>query len=159
MSDTYCEKCGKEKHSNPVPNGWCHCADLDIGHEAYGIIMEGAFKANIKLQFANDTLKQRIEDLEAKLAQEILGHIEALNQCATLKLSRLDEECLRIGQQMQRAAGTLPEMFNIVIDVENGYGGVKLLNDNGDEFDFETDTDGLSYSIERAINAAILEGK
>ena len=90
-------------------------------------------------------LQSRIEQLERELADG--------------KLSRLDSECLRIGQQIHRAAGNLPEMFNIVIDIENGYGGVKLFNNAGDELDFETDSDGLSYSIEKAINAAIKEGK
>lgn len=111
--------------------------------------------------YPHQSLVSELRNFGATIAElRAADRIEQLErELADAQLSRQDEENLRTGQQIQRAAGSLPEMFNIVIDVENGYGGVKLFNDDGDKFDFETDSDGLSYSIENAIDAAISEVK
>jgi hypothetical protein len=105
-------------------------------------------------QQARDILERMcIKDAQSFSSGKLVEIANIIAERNSLTLSRLDEECLRIGQQMQRAAGTLPAMCHI--DVENGGGGVKLFNDNGDEFYFGTDSEGLSYSIETAIDTAI----
>ena len=73
----------------------------------------------------------------------------------SLKLSRLDRECIRIGQEMQRAAGELPDGWIIEIQVERGCGGVKLLNPEFDAEEFNDMVDGMSHCIRQAIYAAI----
>lgn len=70
------------------------------------------------------------------------------------KLSRYDRECLRIGQEIQRAAGELPIGYNIEIDVENGAGTVSLIDDEGNRTDIDTD-EYLSGAISDAIDAAM----
>lgn len=75
---------------------------------------------------------------------------------ATDELSDLDQENLRIGQEIQRAALTLPDGWNLEVNVERGAGGVELYDDNGvrrEELD-AADTDGLSFAISKAIDAA-----
>lgn len=72
------------------------------------------------------------------------------------ELSRIDKECLRIGQQIQHAAEFLPEGWLIQITVENGYGGAEIFNPKGDninEFD-AGDSDGMSYAISKCIEVA-----
>ena len=74
-------------------------------------------------------------------------------------LSRFDAECLRIGKQIQRAAGELPEHYEVEIMVEQGAGSVTLFNPDGDRKDCGASDIGLSYQIEAAIDAAIEESK
>ena len=73
----------------------------------------------------------------------------------SMKLSRIDEECLRIGQQIQRAAKELPDCWNIEIEVERGYGGVTLVTPKMNCLEFNDNVDGISYCIEHAVDAAI----
>lgn len=87
-------------------------------------------------------LKDRITQLETELA--------------AAKLSRLDKENLEIGRQLQRAANDLPDLFNIEIDVENGWAGVTLINEDGNRRSFILD-EHLSDTISEAIDAAIKE--
>lgn len=68
----------------------------------------------------------------------------------------IDRENMRIGQEIQRAAGGLPDGWNIEVQIERGYGSVVLYDDNGNRHaDYDAaDSDGLSYAIGKAIDAA-----
>ena len=82
--------------------------------------------------------------------------VKALEQeIERLKLSRIDRECLRIGQELQRAAGKLPEGFSIEVAVELGSGCVTLIDEDYKTQDFNDTVDGLSHCITQAIDAAL----
>ena len=67
-------------------------------------------------------------------------------------------ECLRIGQEIQRAARDLPEPYELHIHVEKGSGWVVLTTPEGAALDYEDDGDGFSYSITKAIDEAMKGG-
>ena len=73
--------------------------------------------------------------------------------------SKLDRECLRLGQEIQRAAGELPEGWNIEIELENGSGSVVLVDPQGVPTYFNDMVDGMSYALTEAIDAAIAATK
>lgn len=68
--------------------------------------------------------------------------------------SKLDRECLRLGQEIQRAAGELPPGWNIEIDVERGAGSVTLIDPEGDPTYFTDMSEGMSHALTDAIAAA-----
>lgn len=88
----------------------------------------------------------------AEAAGTILGSIASILET---KPSELDQECLRIGQEIQRAAGELPEGYNIEIDVEKGAGTVSLIDEEGDRMHIDID-EYLSSAIREAIDAAAM---
>ena len=93
-----------------------------------------------------------------KMKQSLIKELEA--EIDSLKLSKIDQECLNIGQAIYRAAGDLPDGWNIEIDIERGYGGIKLITPEYDAIDFDdNDGQGMSYCIEKAINTAIQRGE
>ncbi|RRW90627.1 hypothetical protein [Pandoraea apista] len=59
------------------------------------------------------------------------------------------------GPLLCKAAATLPEGWEIVVEVENGYGGVNLIAPDGTETDFSGQDMLLSEQIGAAIDAAI----
>ncbi|QDX22160.1 hypothetical protein FP568_13435 [Pandoraea pnomenusa] len=59
------------------------------------------------------------------------------------------------GPLLCKAAGELPEGWQIVVEVENGYGGVNLIAPDGMETDFSGRDMLLSEQISAAIDAAI----
>lgn len=69
--------------------------------------------------------------------------------------SDIDAENLRIGQEIQRAAGTLPPEWELEITIECGAGLVSLRDNEGQTMFFEDNSDGISYNIKDAINLAI----
>lgn len=70
------------------------------------------------------------------------------------ELSKLDRECLRIGQEIQRAAGELPDGYEMQICVERDAGWVVLYNPDGDVIELHSRGEGLSYDISQAIDEA-----
>lgn len=71
------------------------------------------------------------------------------------KLTKIERECLLIGKEIQRAAGELPEGYEIEICVERGYGGVALRKPDDATVDFDNTVDGLSHCITQAIDTAM----
>lgn len=71
------------------------------------------------------------------------------------QLTRIQKECLRIGEEIQRAAGYLPEFYELEVYVERGYGCVYLRNSDGEHTTFSDTVDGLSHCITQAIDAAM----
>ena len=69
-------------------------------------------------------------------------------------LTKIQRECLRIGEEVQRAAGELPDGYEIAIYIEKGYGGVKLVDPDYEEHSFDDTVDGLSHCITQAIEFA-----
>lgn len=98
----------------------------------------------------------RINGMGAERELALMGRVRELEaERDRLKLSRADRECLRIGQEMQRAAGELPEGFSIEVAVELGSGWVTLIDENYKTQDFNDTADGLSHCITQAIDAAL----
>lgn len=86
-------------------------------------------------------LRAQVSDLQSKLEEA--------------ELSKLDKECLRIGQQIQRAATELPKLWTLRIEVEKDAGTVELYDDQFDIVEFNDHSEGLSFSISSAIDAAM----
>ncbi len=73
-------------------------------------------------------------------------------------LTELDQENLRVGRELQRAAGFLPDDCYLEVNIERGYGNATLFDIHGTcvaNFD-AANSDGMSYAISKAIDAAIL---
>ena len=70
------------------------------------------------------------------------------------KLTKIERECLLIGKEIQRAAGELPDGYELEILVERGYGGVTLNKPNYTQIEFDDTVDGLSHCITQAVDAA-----
>jgi hypothetical protein len=101
-----------------------------------------------------------IEQLQKDLAESEAEITKFTKRAADgLSMSKLDRECLRIGQELQRAAGELPELYTIQIEVENGSGSVVLITPDGEATDIDHGGDGLSYSITDALDAAVSHTK
>ena len=94
-------------------------------------------------------LQNRIKELEAQLNSD----------AADARLTRMQCECLRIGEEIQRAAEKLPAGYDISIDVERGYGSVTLSDPLYKECEFNDTGGGLSQCITQAIDAAIKQGE
>lgn len=96
-------------------------------------------------------------DLHPKPKQALYAAIDEMaKDAASNRLTRIQRECLRIGEEIQRAAGELPESYEIEVFVERGYGCVRLYPPGGDIVTHFADTaDGLSHCIAEAIDAAI----
>lgn len=88
-----------------------------------------------------DALASRVRELEGERDR--------------LTLSRIDRECLRIGQEIQRAAGELPDGYEIEIEVERGAGSVYLSNPDYSKVGFHDMVDGMSHAITQALDAAL----
>ena len=102
-------------------------------------------------QYASDETKRLTDAL-----QEMTAERDALKADAErTKLTRIERECLLIGKEIQRAAGELPEGYEIEILVERGYGGVTLNKPNYTQVEFNDTVDGLSHCITQAIDAAM----
>ena len=70
------------------------------------------------------------------------------------KPSKLDRECLRLGQEIQRAAADLPEGWAINIELMKDAGSVDLVNPAGECTGFYDMADGMSHALTEAITAA-----
>lgn len=108
-----------------------------------------------ELGLAMGTLESRDRNIEA-MAEE---YRRLAAERDALKLSRLDQECLRIGQEIQRAASELPECFSIRVEVERLAGWVELYGTDDEQIQFNDHSDGLSHSISLAIDSAISASK
>lgn len=95
------------------------------------------------------------EQLQAYAAPLLARVAELQAALEKLTLSKIDRECLRIGQQIHRAAGDLPETYEIEIEIERGSGSVYLCKPDYTKVAFNDHVDGLSESIKDAIDAAI----
>ena len=102
-----------------------------------------------------DQCSQRVADwaAEHERVRELEGERERLT------LSRIDRECLRIGQEIQRAAGELPDGYEIEVEVERGSGSVYLSKPDYSKVSFHDMVDGMSYAITEAIDAALNASK
>lgn len=93
-------------------------------------------------------------EAEGTRGNDIMRMREKMRKIAVPQLSEFDEECLKTGQQMQRAAGELPDGYEVVISLENGAGTVHLLDEFGDQVELDDDHDGIASEIEEAIETA-----
>ncbi|MFZ6755794.1 hypothetical protein ACO0K9_01125 [Undibacterium sp. Ji50W] len=85
---------------------------------------------------------------------DIMRMREKMREIATPQLSKFDEGCLKTGQQMQRAAGELPDGYEVVIYLENGAGTVHLLDKYSDAIQLDDGHDDIASEIEAAIEIA-----
>jgi hypothetical protein len=92
--------------------------------------------------------RKRIEDAIALLATQPVAQ-------AKPDASDIDAENLRIGRELQRAAGALPPEWELEITIERGAGLVSLRDNEGQTTLFEDNSDGISYNIADAIDLAI----
>lgn len=67
-----------------------------------------------------------------------------------------DQEHLRIGQQLQRAAAKLPDGWTLRVEIEKDAGWVELYDVAFDLTNFNDHVEGLSHSISQAIDHAII---
>lgn len=88
-----------------------------------------------------DAIAVRVRELEAERDR--------------LTLTKIERECLRIGQEIQRAAGELPDGYEMEIEIERGSGSVYLSKPDYSKVSFHDMVDGLSYAITGAIDAAL----
>lgn len=68
----------------------------------------------------------------------------------------LDERNRKVGEAMMRAASVLPELWEMEIEIEQGYGGVKLVRPDGCKIDFEHDGGQFSDVINHATDYALI---
>lgn len=92
----------------------------------------------------------------SKSANEML---DRLRDTRDERMAVLDDdnavENHKLGQQLDRAAKELPERYQLVIEIERGYGGAEML-DPWDNVIGQTDGDGsFAGQIEALIDQAI----
>lgn len=92
----------------------------------------------------HDGTKTRLSELE----QERRINLELRDQL------REQREDYAVGAALQRAAGELPEGFEIRVEVERGAGTARLYGPNGDEIE-GIEGDGLADEINEAIDTAM----
>ena len=97
------------------------------------------------LQNASDDAQVALNKLRAALANA--ERVEP-------SITRIQRECLRIGEEVQRAAGELPDGYELEVYVERGYGCVYLRNPSYDVKEFSDTVDGISHCITQAIDHA-----
>lgn len=72
---------------------------------------------------------------------------------------RSENESLRkdadLYQQIQIAAGSLPDGWEISLRIENGFGGVDLIDPYGTVIDLDSVDESLSESISSAVTYAV----
>jgi hypothetical protein len=118
-------------------------ANLRAGKLSAARVYVGYCELSEALKAANGAIK-RYEDRARAAVTE------------SAEASSFDQECMRIGQEVQRAAKILPEDWSIRIEIERGYGGAEISNPEGDKIEaFNAgDGDGLSYAITKCIEFA-----
>jgi hypothetical protein len=111
--------------------------------------------SNLKRNLEEPMPQEEICDLACRLVDcaHYIDQLEA--DLKDNKLSRIDTECLRIGQQIQRAAGELPDLYFIEMEIERGSGDVILVDPEDNRFYFSDHSDGMSHSIMQAVDAAL----
>lgn len=110
-----------------------------------------------------DALQQRCRVLEHSLQVKEEFYQDALHSHVVLASQRdalrAEVERLRkdaeLEQAIQRAAGELPDGWEIRICVERDYGGVDLIDQHGNYVDFATDRERLACEVADAIDAAM----
>lgn len=114
--------------------------------------------------------RMTVEKLHSKsaIAAE-LAHRDTLIDRATSEIARLqanehslvldesDQECLRIGRAIQRAAGELPENYRVTIDIDKGASRAKMLNPSLESLHIDDPVAGLGHCLTELIDAAIAE--
>lgn len=145
-----------------------HAADasfVDVAHKYMPLLIGEV----TDLRRERDELASRVRTLEAEVLQQArINGMGAERELALasrvmelererdrLTLSRIDRECLRIGQEIQRAAGELPDGYEMEIEIERGAGSVYLSKPDYSKVSFHDMVDGMSYAITEAIDAAI----
>lgn len=66
-----------------------------------------------------------------------------------------DEQNLQIGRAVNRAAGTLPEGWQMTINIEQGYGGVEICDPEGSVIELNFDGEPFSVQINGTTDYAI----
>jgi hypothetical protein len=57
-------------------------------------------------------------------------------------------------QNIEMAAGNLPPAWSLIIEVENGWGGVKAIRPDGTEVDMDTGDNCLAEQVADAVRLA-----
>ena len=60
-----------------------------------------------------------------------------------------------IGRELYRAAGELPEWFNVVVDMERGAATVKWYDSDGNDYEIDGADRSLAEQIKDAVDSAI----
>lgn len=95
------------------------------------------------------------------LALDLLEEINALLAAqppAAAEAEKQDSEHADIGRLLHKAAGELPEGWEIQVRVERGWGGVVVHDSEGETTDLDDGESSLSEQIERAIDASMSAG-
>lgn len=101
---------------------------------------------------AMDEARREIESLEAELAELMADPAAICEGCSVEDRAKQD----RLVEAINAAAGDLPENWEIKIEVENGYGGVKLWDPRIEAWeDFDSEEDGMASDVRRALAHAI----
>lgn len=85
-------------------------------------------------------------------------HINATLRAAGADDAR-DAEHKDIGRLLHKAAGALPDGWEVQVRVERGWGGVVLHDPDGETTDLDDGETSLSEQVERAIDAALRASK
>lgn len=86
-----------------------------------------------------------------------LVEAEALSRASSSRAEvERDSEWQDIGRLLHKAAGSLPDGYEIQVRVERGWGGVVLHGTDDESTDLDDGESSLSEQIERAIDAAML---
>ena len=128
--------------STPLPE-----PTVRSGHSASGPLYT---EAQMR-QYASDETKRLTAALQAMTAERDAANADA----ERTKLTKIERECLLIGKEIQRAAGELPDGYEIEIQIERGYGGVTLEKPDYTRLVFDDAVDGISHCITQAIDQAM----
>lgn len=111
-----------------------------------------------KTDWVQNTIKPR--ELGMHRADVLRARIEALdaeNKALRERLEAFGDLDPALSRKVYRACEDLPEGWSIRIDLENGYGGVKLIDPDGEENELPVDgwlSDAMRESIAAAQAAA-----
>ncbi|MCK4121383.1 hypothetical protein HFK83_03225 [Ralstonia pseudosolanacearum] len=86
-----------------------------------------------------------------KMTEEVRAFVRAVEAADSQGSSREDG----LAAALLEACKTLPEGYNILLDVEKGWGGVKLIDSNGDGVDYDNGESSLTEQVIEATKTAI----
>lgn len=142
------------------------CTEIETTRDQLRAEVEALRKANIDCVNHYDECRAEVERLKnsqellIKQSDKMISERDNLrSEVGRLRLTSIQRECLRIGEELQRAAGELPDGYELKVEIERGYGGVYLINPSYDAKEFSDTVDGLSHCITQAIEAATIESK
>ncbi|MGA3803706.1 hypothetical protein ACI2VP_05165 [Ralstonia nicotianae] len=86
-----------------------------------------------------------------KMTEEVRALLRAVEQADGANQGREDG----LTAALLEACRTLPPGYNILLDIENGWGGVKLVDSNGDGVDYDDGESSLTTQVIEATKTAI----